>query len=463
MKNDNILVVEDDAIAQLTLAQYLKDLGFPRSLAVNNGPEALSIVQRQAITMVFLDIRIVGEWDGVETARQIREIYPDLPLVFLTANTDRGTMRRIQQIAPQGVVRKPYDRKILKQAIETAIGTHTPNTEVDEKDLSDLPLIQPTRVGMSVTDVDGTLLAVNTEFCRIHACQPADAVGQPFMRYFPETIRGFATALHHDFMAGDTEEGGGPWFVLDAKGDTKEVLIEVQRVPASDGTFHKISLFTDKAQQDSKTQRLQHMLEARDTFVRELHHRIKNNLNVISGLFYLQSEKIKDQPDVYSLFQESINRVKTMSIIHEQLYNYDKYTTINLEQYLPLLLDTICDTYPKVAERLTSDIRVNAILLNVEQAVACGLIINEVVTNAMKYAFDGVDQPQISVQGTQQDQRVTLVVSDNGIGLPTAFSIESAKTLGIQLIGTLTQQLNGEFEVEKSDPQGVRFCLRFSA
>ena len=464
MNEDRILIVEDDAIAQLTLAQYLKDLGFPRSLAVNNGRDAIKAVKQHEISMAFLDIRIMGDWDGIDTAHRIRESQPELPLVFLTANTDRGTMKRAQQVHPHAVVHKPYDRKVLLKVVDEALSHHESEQDsiVDQEDaLLSAPSVVKT--GLSVTDAQGTIISVNSEFCRIHNCTQSEAIGESFTRYLPENIRGFAQTMHRDFISERTNEGGGRWTALTLDGSAKEVDIEVQRVSVGNGDCCKVSMYTDVAQRTEKAENLQKIIEEKDAFSREIHHRVKNNLNVILGLFYLQSEQIKDQPDVYGLFQESMSRIKTMSIIHEQLYNHEEYATIDLDHYITLLSDTICTTFAHDNPQVSLEVAIETIKIDVDKAVACGLVVNELLTNSLKYAFDKIEHPQITIDGMQKDGIVNLRLQDNGIGLPSNFDIDQANTLGIQLVKTLTQQLNGQVDVQKASPHGTLIHLSFPA
>ncbi len=461
--DDCILIVEDDAIAQLTLARYLKDLGFPRSLAVNNGREAIAMADEHSVALAFLDIRIMGDWDGIDTAHQMKRNWPNLPLIFLTANTDRSTLERARNAHPHAIIHKPYDRQVLVKTISKALNYVAADTTLVENPAVSLPPLRAPAVGTSITDEAGKLVSVNEAFCDLHCCSQADALGRPFTDFFPANIRGFAANLHQEFMNGSTEEGGGTWTILDQQGKTKEVTISVQHALLGDDVVFKVTTFVDTAPQKQAAERLQVVLAEKDAFAREIHHRVKNNLNVISGLFYLQSESIKDQPQVYQLFQESVSRVKAMAIIHEQLYDHEEYATIELSRYVPLLASTIRSTYQD-SEEVTLTVDVVPIQLDVDQAVACGLIINELLTNCFKYAFRHPPRPpKIAVSGLVEGGRVLLVVQDNGEGLPSKFNLEQATTLGIQLVKTLTKQLNGQLEVHSELQRGTRVGLTFTA
>ena len=457
-----ILIVEDDAIAQLTLTQYLLDLGFPHSVVVNNGKDAMSALESEPVTLVFMDIRIMGEWDGITTAQRMKERNPKLPLIFLTANTDQDTLRRAQRVDPFSVIRKPYDRDTLFSAISGALDRAVAPPPPKEAPLPSVSTPEAPDVGVSVTNAAGTLVSVNAAFCRIHRCTESEAVGRTFTDFFPENIRKFATHLHQEFTAGRTEEGGGPWTIVDQHGALRPVSMTTSRLFLNEHQRYKISTFIDTSQQRADAEQLETILEKKDAFAREIHHRVKNNLNVISGLFYLQAEKIKDRPEVYHLFQESISRIRAMSVVHEQLYDYDDYTTIDVSRYVQLLADSVQSTYQN-ADYVTVRTQVAPIRLDVDRAVACGLILNEVMTNSFKYAFVG--QPsdaKVLIKGFCRDRTLTLTVEDNGVGLPSDFNVDQARTLGVQLVKTLTEQLEGTLNMQNVQPQGTRVHLTFA-
>lgn len=156
MEDECILIVEDDAIAQLTLAQYLQDLGFPCSVAVNNGKDAMKAIEENAVALAILDVRIMGEWDGVVTAQRIQEKQPDLPLVFLTASTDRKTIARIQDVHPSSIIRKPYDHQILSDTLHKALEQPgEPEAQAVEPSLPPTPIFAAPDIGVSLTDARG--------------------------------------------------------------------------------------------------------------------------------------------------------------------------------------------------------------------------------------------------------------------------------------------------------------------
>lgn len=199
-------------------------------------------------------------------------------------------------------------------------------------------------------------------------------------------------------------------------------------------------------------------LTEKEVLLREIHHRVKNNLQVMSSLLSLQADTM-DQPAVQEQFQEMQARVRSMALIHEELYQSDDLARVNFAQYIEKLADSLQQTYlinPSVQLRL----EVEEVYLNVDTAIPCGLVINELVTNAFKYAFPKGQPGEVAIHLYKgSGDRYHLMVEDNGIGLPESLNIQDTETLGMQLVSILARQLRGTFKVERN--HGTRFEIEF--
>ena len=207
---------------------------------------------------------------------------------------------------------------------------------------------------------------------------------------------------------------------------------------------------------------------------KEIHHRIKNNLQVISSLLDLQAEKFKDRKnimdsEVLDAFREIQHRVISMALIHEELHEGNGGDTVGFSSYLGKLVENIFLTY-----RLgNTDISLNMDLeenffFDMDTAVPLGMIINELFSNSLKHAFSGRAKGEIQIklrrEGNKKDRckstSFTLDVSDNGVGIPENFEIESLNSLGFQLVASLVDQLDGEFVLKRDN--GMKFTMRFT-
>jgi PAS domain S-box-containing protein len=198
-------------------------------------------------------------------------------------------------------------------------------------------------------------------------------------------------------------------------------------------------------------------LNEKELLLRELHHRVKNNLQIILSLINLQSNGIKDQEDL-EIFRESQSRVKSLAIIHEKLYQSADFASINFKEYIQSLVSYLLSYYSKT--NITVDIDVEKdLVLNMDTAVPCGLIINELVTNSIKFAFPEEKTGKIYIRLNQEDGSLILIIGDNGIGLPDGMDFETSQKLGLQLVKTLTDQLEGT--VQYNGEYGTEFKIKF--
>ncbi|MEM9671314.1 MAG: histidine kinase dimerization/phosphoacceptor domain -containing protein [Bacteroidota bacterium] len=464
MQDATILIVEDDAIAQLTFLQYLRDLGYENVVTVNNGSDALKTIESSSIDLIFLDIRIRGEMDGVDTAKQIQKKTSDLPLIFLTASTDRQTIQRAMDCQPYSIIYKPYDLAILQKSISGALNYKTYHDKVNQLNSRHMldQILDAADVGICVTNDQGRFVRVNKAYCAIYGYSEQELIGQPFTIVLPENIHKYAETLHREYLAGETEESNGEWQVLDKQGNQKDVYVTAGRLTTEDGQQYKITTVTDVTERKQDVRKLTQALDEKDSYAREIHHRVKNNINIISGLLYLQAEKVKDRPFVYDLFHESISRIKSLSLIHEQLYRNDNYTSINIKEYVHSLVGNVESTFRDKAQQISIIQEISAIPLDVDKAIACGLVINEVLTNSFKYAFPvdkNLSSAQIRIQAYAEDEAMHIIINDNGVGLPAEFDLEKSNSLGFQLIANLTRQLNGKLEL--SSREGTKMHLQF--
>lgn len=211
---------------------------------------------------------------------------------------------------------------------------------------------------------------------------------------------------------------------------------------------------------NGKNRELQHLLEEKEWLLKEIHHRVKNNLQTIVSLLESQSYYLKD--DARLAIQDSQNRVNAMSLIHQKLYQGDNVASISLTSYLPELVSHLKDCFT-VRNQVSFLLHTDPVELDVSQAVPLGLILNEAITNALKYAFPlkGPDQ-SVSVHIAEEAGRmIRLTIRDNGVGLPDSFKLQSCSGLGLKLMQGLTDDLEGQFSI--TNDQGTCIEVTFTA
>jgi PAS domain S-box-containing protein len=206
-------------------------------------------------------------------------------------------------------------------------------------------------------------------------------------------------------------------------------------------------------------EQLRASLQEKEVLLKEIHHRVKNNLQVISSLLYLQSQSVGDET-MLGMFQDSQNRIRSMALVHERLYMSTDLNRIDMDGYLRDLVTGLVRSMCPLGSPITVVTSAENIFLNIETAIPCGLIVNELVTNALKYAFPPRAEGEISVRiAPGGSSRYVLTVRDNGIGLPEHVSVEGTKSLGLHLVSILAAQLEGA--VETSRREGTMFTVTF--
>lgn len=210
------------------------------------------------------------------------------------------------------------------------------------------------------------------------------------------------------------------------------------------------------AEHEQGEKKIKEALAEKEVLLSELHHRVKNNLAIISGLFSLKIGS--DLPtEARNVLVESRNRVISMSLIHNRLYKNNNLSDVNFEQYIAELISEINASYPSISGSVKVTTEIGDVTLNINVAVPCGLILNELLTNCYKHAFANKEEGWIHVSFMQEKASYTLSVSDNGIGLAEGY--QEKESLGLSVIEALSEQLNGSFEYASA--QGTSFTLKF--
>jgi two-component sensor histidine kinase len=186
---------------------------------------------------------------------------------------------------------------------------------------------------------------------------------------------------------------------------------------------------------------------------------VKNNLQVICSIFSLQSQYIEDSR-ILSILEDSQNRIRSMALIHEKLYQSDTLAKIDFADYIKNLAYSLFSSYNINSNRIRTKLRVEDVSLSLDTAIPCGLIINELVSNSLKHAFPENRAGEIGIDfSVCPEQQLLLIVRDNGVGFPEGFDSQKTNSLGLRLIRALTRQLRGKLEIESSNGAVFQICF----
>ncbi|MBM4240361.1 MAG: sensor histidine kinase, partial [Euryarchaeota archaeon] len=208
-----------------------------------------------------------------------------------------------------------------------------------------------------------------------------------------------------------------------------------------------------KAEEDLKK-----ALAEKEILLKEIHHRVKNNLMIISSLLNLQSQYIEDE-ETLEVFKKSQTRAQSMALIHEKLYGSDDLKSINFSEYIQKLASDIFKTYLSDNGNIKLNLQVEDHDLDINTTIPLGLIVNELISNCIKYAFPYGKKGEINVEFLLTDGTFVLEVSDNGVGFPNGLDFRETKSLGLQLVNSLTNQIDGSIEMCSNG--GTKFKISF--
>jgi PAS domain S-box-containing protein len=220
-----------------------------------------------------------------------------------------------------------------------------------------------------------------------------------------------------------------------------------------------IEYVRDITERKKAEDRLQESLREKEVLLREIHHRVKNNMQVISSLLNLQSRRIQDAA-VLEMFRESQRRIRSMALIHERLYQSSDLSRIEFSEYLRNLATHLFHSYQVDTSRVQLKIEAEEVALNINTAIPCGLIVNELISNALKHGFPEGRAGRLDIDLRRvEGDGYTLRVADDGVGFPAGLDFRKTESLGMQIVNTLASQIDASIDLDRE--KGTRFTIRF--
>ncbi len=304
-----------------------------------------------------------------------------------------------------------------------------------------------------ITDPHNRIVAVNDSFCQTYG-------------YTREQTMGLAVDSLLPHILTCSEDDSQEIFHTRRDGELFPVTVSWSKVRSPAGKLlSNVAVIRDISRQKRTEEKLKTSLKEKEVLLKEIHHRVKNNLQVISSLLNLQSSFLEDRR-VAEALRDSQNRVKSMALIHELLYRSDALNKIDFKDYIRSLVSHVSGSYKNRGD-ITIDIEIADLVFNVDFAIPCGLIINELLSNALKHAFPqgapGTIRIELNKEILDGITALRLTFKDNGIGLPEDIDVDSSRSLGLQLVRMLTQQVKGQLSTITGAGEGVQFAITFPA
>lgn len=314
---------------------------------------------------------------------------------------------------------------------------------------------------MVIVDSAGRMVMINCLTEKLFGFSRNELLGNRVEMLVPERLRtvhvGHRARYLHDPK---THRMGKGQVLTGRRKNGTEFSLEISLSPLeTEQGVLIISMIRDITDRRQAEEHLQSLLREKETLLKEIHHRVKNNLQITSSLLKMQSHCISDFR-TRELFEESQNRIQAMALVHEKLYGARDFFQIDFSEYMESLAELLFRSFSIDESKIRLKSRKTPVFFGVETAVPSGLIVNELISNCLKHAFPQGRSGEISVstEKTHRDE-VLIRIKDDGVGLPKDFDFKKTESFGLQLVRTLVSQLNGQMQVKNT--QGAEVVITF--
>jgi PAS domain S-box-containing protein len=455
MAKTKLLIVEDEALVAEDLKMALTNIGYDVVGHAVSADDAVKKAIELEPDLILMDIVLKGQKSGIDACYDIKAEM-DVPILFLTAYTDITFINKAKSIEPYAYLVKPFQERQLLAAIEMALYKSQMDKKLKVSEEKYRGFFKTSRDPVFVTFKDGRLIDFNDVMPEFFGYQTRDELLKIRIPELYENPRDW-----EKFTRTIEQQGFVKEFPVNLRNNdgtilntliTSVVIKDKDRVVTGyQGTIRDI---TERKRAEDQ---IKASLKEKEVMLREIHHRVKNNLQVISSILNMQARAIKDE-DMRAILLESKTRINSMALIHSQLCESENLSEIIMKRFVDKLLLRLLHSYPVPDTKITPIVHGDECPLPISIAVPVGLVVNELLTNAFKHAFVNRKEGKIEVSLSASEKSVvSLTVSDDGVGFPEGFDVNTSKTLGLRMVRLLVEdQLDGQLTVIRNMGTSVK-------
>lgn len=404
-----ILIVDDSAANLKLLTDMLVRQGYTVHPA-SDGVSALQYARTELPDLILLDI-VMPRIDGYKVCRFLKDYEEtrEIPVIFMTSLAETSDKVKGFRVGAADYITKPFQSEEVMARVETLLALRAVQKKLKARNVE--------------------LLRANDDLAKVN---------KALSREIAERTQAEAELKRYR--------------------EQLEDLVRERTAELVDANRHLESEIAERRRAEVQVTA---SLREKEILLREIHHRVKNNLQIISALLHLQSDSVRDEESL-SLFRVSQERIKAMALVHEKLYKSKDLASIDFGEYVENLTRHLALSYVEDPQRIAVKADAGSFALDIEEAIPCGLIINELISNSLKHAFPGGRSGEITVScHADAAGMVTVEVRDTGIGLPSGLDLLDTDTLGLQIVAMLVRQLRGTIDMKTDN--GATFKLTFNA
>ena len=451
-----ILLIEDNSDDAELIVMELERAGWQIDYSrVQSRDELSSALRSESWDLAISDFTL-PEFNGVDAMSLVKKEDPELPFIIVS-----GTIGEEQAVdavlagAGDYIMKDNINR--LVPAVSREIKNSWLKSQKEESEQRFKALTEGAVVGVYMIK-DEVFEYVNPKFAEIAGYERDELIGKmtPYEVVHTEDheivsqiigLKDDETRREHSYELRGVRKDGEIRYI--------EIFGRVVKYPLEPVTIGTIIDITDRMTYE---QQLQESLKEKEVLLQEIHHRVKNNLAVITGMLSMQADEMQEEQG-RRIFYNAQMRIKAMARIHEKLYQAESLSEISFNEFLSEIVEDTIDTFTLEESQISFHIDSDPVVLNINQALPCAQIINELIMNSIRHAFEDSEEGRVDIELKEQQGKITLSVSDNGSGLPEDFDFENPEGMGSMLVNSLKNQLKGELQIKTVS--GTRVLLTF--
>lgn len=452
----NILHLEDnDNDAELVRNELESEsVGFVYK-RVDNEKDFIESISGSEFDLILSDYSL-PTYNGLSALEKAVEIRPGTPFILVSGTLGEDAAVESMKKGATDYVLKNRLRKLvptIKRAIE----------EVKEKKRRHLAenrfgnLIEAARDVIFTISSTGKIISLNKAFETIMGLNRNEWIGKDFSGLIHPDDRGIAFDKFRSSVQGKASESYEIRF-LNFSGEHLVGEILTTPIILDNGEVEILGIVRDVTERKKKDELIKKSLREKEILLKEIHHRVKNNLQIISSLLKMQSQDFGKE-EIKEIFRETQNRVMSMSYIHQSFYQSGDLSEIDFDKYVGKLVNNLFNIYDTDPLKVIFEINTKNIKMGVDTAIPCGLMLNEIISNSLKYAFPGEGSGVIKINLDEKTDSFILIIKDNGIGLPKEIDPAQTTSLGMVLINMLCDQIDGTIELKRTS--GTEYRITF--